>query len=292
MKSWRPDLALVSQDYLADSISAQGNGLAVQPDASSRIGATGNQIANALQVVGGTLSNQFQIGNKDVAFDALFSLLEREGISRSLSSPTLTVLAGEQAVFQIGGEVPIPSAFAPAGIGAGDDLGANTNGVFSGTEFRAFGVQLMVRPMVGEDDRITIDVSPTISMPDTTLTQSIADATGNSLNTAAFNTRSLNTTARLQDGQPLVIGGLLSNNLSDDKAYTPGLNRLPGVGKLTENSVESSTDKELVIILTPTIIREPSENTELWEYPGSQEYLLDAVGKAFLEPIQSAAFSQ
>ena len=287
MKSWRPDLALVSQDYLSDSISASGNGMSVQPDSSRRIGASGNQIANALQVVGGTLSNQFQIGTKEVAFDALFSLLEREGISRSLSSPTLTVLAGEQAVFQIGGEVPVPSAFAPAGIGLGDDVSANTSGVFSGTEFRAFGVQLMVRPMVDENDRITIDVSPTISMPDTTLTQSIADATGNGLNTTAFNTRSLNTTARLQDGQPLVIGGLLSNNLSDESAYTPGLNRVPGIGKLTENSAESSTDKELVIVLTPTIIREPSENTELWEYPESQEYLLDAVGKAFLEPLQT-----
>lgn len=278
MKNWRPDLAMTSREFRSESASAGGSGLAIQPDASERIGATGSQIANALQIIGGSLSNQFQIGNSDIAFDVLFSMLEKEGISRTLSKPSLTVLAGEEAVFNIGGEVPVPSAFAPAGISTGDNVGANTAGVFSGTEFRAFGVQLLVRPLVGEDDRITIDVNPTISMPDTSLTQAISNATGTGLNTTAFNTRSLNTTTRLRDGQPLVIGGLVSRDISENKDYTPGLNDVPFFGKLAENSSNSDSDRELIIILTPSIIRDPAENTGLWEFPSTRELVQSGIG--------------
>ena len=67
-------------------------------------------------MIGGSLSNQFQLGNSNIAFDVLFSMLEKEGISRTLSKPSLTVLAGEEAVFNIGGEVPVPSAFAPSAV--------------------------------------------------------------------------------------------------------------------------------------------------------------------------------
>tara|TARA_R110002167_G_scaffold1445_1_gene7059 strand:- start:20290 stop:22269 length:1980 start_codon:yes stop_codon:yes gene_type:complete len=278
MKNWRPDLALTSSEFRSESASAGGSGLAIQPDGSQRIGATGSQIANALQIIGGSLSNQFQIGNSDIAFDVLFSMLEKEGISRTLSKPSLTVLAGEETVFNIGGEVPVPSAFAPAGISTGDNVGANTAGVFSGTEFRAFGVQLLVRPLVGEDDRITIDVNPTISMPDTSLTQAISNATGTGLNTTAFNTRSLNTTTRLRDGQPLVIGGLVSRDISESKDYTPGLNDVPFLGKLAENSSNADSDRELIIILTPSIIRDPAENTGLWEFPSTRELVQSGIG--------------
>lgn len=283
MKNWRPDLAMVSSEFRSESASAGGSGLAIQPDGSQRIGATGSQIANALQIIGGSLSNQFQLGNSDIAFDVLFSMLEKEGISRTLSKPSLTVLAGEEAVFNIGGEVPVPSAFAPAGISSGDSVGTNTSGVFSGTEFRAFGVQLLVRPLVGEDDRITIDVNPTISMPDTSLTQSIANATGTGLNTTAFNTRSLNTTTRLRDGQPLVIGGLVSRDISENKDFTPGLNKVPFFGKLAEASSKSDSDRELIIILTPSIIRDPSENTGLWEFPSMKEIVQSGIGMLDLQ---------
>ncbi|QVM86699.1 hypothetical protein I0D68_13090 [Pseudomonas lalucatii] len=68
---------------------------------------------NALQIIGGSLTNNLQIGSSRLAFDLLFSLMEQEGISRTLSRPTLMVLAGESAVFSVGGEVPVPTAFAP-----------------------------------------------------------------------------------------------------------------------------------------------------------------------------------
>ncbi len=280
IKNWRPDLTLVTDGYQANSMSADGNGMVVQPDASQRIGALGSgQVENALQILGGTLSNNFQIGGTDLAFDLLFSLLEKEGISRTLSRPTLTVLAGESAVFQVGGEVPVPSSFAPAGVGVGDTAsGSNTPGVFSGTEFRPFGVQLAIRPLVGEDDRITLDIRPTVSAPDAALTQQIASSTGSQLNSTAFSTRSIQTTTRLRDGQPLVIGGLVSRRVNDSENYTPGVHKVPVLGWLAKSSDKLDDDFELVIVVTPTLVREPLDNVGLWQFPPAFDLLGKAVG--------------
>ncbi len=272
MKNWRPDMTLVSNGFQSESMTPGGTGLVIQPDGSQRIGAGGSrQVENALQILGGALTNQLQIGGAEMAFDLLFSLMESEGISRTLSRPTLTVLTGESALFQVGGEVPVPSAFAPPGT---DTTGT---GVFSGTQFRAFGVQLAIRPMVGEDDRITLDVRPSVSMPDTLLTQEIAGSTGTNLNTTAFNTRSLETTTRLRDGQPLVIGGLVSRGISEQLNYTPGVHKVPGLGWLAKSSDKSDSDRELIIIVTPTIVREPLQNVAMWQFPGANDLLKRAV---------------
>ncbi|MBS7725352.1 hypothetical protein I0E51_13140 [Pseudomonas lalucatii] len=97
--------------------------------------------------------------------------------------------------------------------------------MFSGTSFKSFGVQLKVRAMVDENDRITLDVNPTVSAPDTLLTRQISGSTGSNLNSTAFNTRSISTTTRLQDGQPLILGGLVSSEQSTQEDFTPGSTR-------------------------------------------------------------------
>ncbi|MDH2290046.1 pilus assembly protein N-terminal domain-containing protein [Cobetia sp. 10Alg 146] len=265
MKAWRPDLSIMTNGYNASGPLALGE--------TGAAGASG--LENALQILDGTLINNLQIGGSDIAFDLLFSLMENEGISRTLSRPTLTVLAGESSVFQVGGEIPVPSAFAPSGVGQDDTLGANTNGVFSGTDFKSFGVQLSVRALVDENDRITLDVLPTISTPDTLLTQQIADSTGSELNSTAFNVRSLRTTTRLRDGQPLILGGLVSRDMSGQEDRVPGASDVPLLGWMTRSFNRSDVDKELVIIVTPTLIREPINEVAQWSFPDGASRLAD-----------------
>lgn len=265
LKSWRPDMTLVTNGY--------ENGGTFGLAGRSQQGASASQVENALQLLGGSLLNNLQVGGSDVALDMLFALLEEEGISRTVSRPTLTVLAGESAVFRAGGEVPVPKAFAPTGLSSDDSVGSNASGVFSGTEFKAFGVELEVRAMVGENDRITLDMRPTISLPDTQLTQDIAGSTGSSLNSTAFNVRTIKTSARLEDGQALIIGGLVSRDLADNKSHTPGLSSVPLLGNLAKSTSDSDSDRELVIVVTPTIIREPRHEVALWQYPESMQLL-------------------
>lgn len=282
LKTWRPDLTAITEGYQND------NRFGISGATQQAVGAS--SVENALQLVSGAITNNLQIASGSYAFDLLFSLLEKEGISRTLSRPSLTVLAGETAVFRAGGEVPVPSAYAPVGIASGDTAGANTAGVFSGTEFKSFGIELRVRAMVGDDDRITLDVNPTVSLPDTLLTQQIAGSTGTSLNTAAFDVRSINTSTRLEDGQPMVIGGLVTRDISDDESYTPGLHSIPLLGRLAQSSSKGNSDRELIIVVTPTIVREPKHDAELWQFPDTDDLLHWAV--ALTEPVPGTKAAQ
>src|SRR5262249_30506199 len=182
------------------------------------------------------------------------SILEREGIAQSLSSPSLTVLSGELAQVQVGGEIPVPTAFAPAFGGATAGANTTTPGVFSGTEFVPFGVQLQIRPLVGEDDTITLDVQPLVVTPDTILTDTIRQATGTTVPTTAVQTRALRTSSRLQDGQALVIGGLTSNNTTTNTSSTPGLRETPILGRLFRSFNRNDQSTDLVVVVNPVVV--------------------------------------
>jgi Flp pilus assembly secretin CpaC len=191
----------------------------------------------------------------------------------------LSVLSGEVAQVQVGGEIPVPTAFAPA-FGGGAIGGAqgqagqgSTPGVFTGTEFVPFGVTLQIRPLVGDDDTITLDVQPLVVFPDAVLTDSIRRTTGASLNTTAFQTRGLRTSSRLQDGQSLLIGGLTSNNSSTNTASLPGARRVPIVGRLFQNFNNNDQETELVVVVNPVILRMPVAEAALWAFPDRDEMM-------------------
>lgn len=255
LKQWRPDISVLSNGYNNEQGLFGLEGMNARESGSA-------SIENALQLIGGQLTNNLQLSTSQFAIDMLFSLLEQEGISRTLSRPTLTVLAGESAVFKVGGEVPVPTSYSPSGVTSGQQ--GNSGSVFSGTEFKSFGVELNVRALVDDKDRITLDLNPVISLPDTTLTAEIAQSTGSSLNSSAFNTRSMQTSTRLQDGQPLIIGGLIStdNNASHD--FVPDANGESLFGKLSETTSKSENNRELIIVVTPNLVREPVNNLRVW----------------------------
>lgn len=256
LKQWRPDISVLSNGYNNEQGLFGLEGMNARESGSA-------SIENALQLIGGQLTNNLQLSTSQFAIDMLFSLLEQEGISRTLSRPTLTVLAGESAVFKVGGEVPVPTSYSPSGVTSGQQ--GNSGSVFSGTEFKSFGVELNVRALVDDKDRITLDLNPVISLPDTTLTAEISQSTGSSLNSSAFNTRSMQTSTRLQDGQPLIIGGLIStdNNASHD--FVPDANGESLFGKLSETTSKSENNRELIIVVTPNLVREPVNNLRVWQ---------------------------
>lgn len=279
LREWRPDLSLISSRYSAGALSNLPGGISAPANLERLFTPDETEIGNALQVINGTLTNSFQVGTSRLAFEVLFSILEEEGISRSLASPTLTVLSGEPAVFEVGGQLPVPSVFVPySGTVADGDSGFSGPGTYANVVFKRFGVSLKVFPLVDESNFITLDINPEISQPDLTLTRQITSAVGSRSQAAAFMTRSLETRMRVRDGQPLVIGGLISQGDEDVEAYTPGLRNVPGVGLLGRESSRTSYSTELVIIVTPTIVQEANDQVALWQYPELDALLDGAVG--------------
>lgn len=272
LRDWQPNTAALLSNFDQSSLRPAASAGAVQSSPAS-VGV--DQLQNVLSFLGGRLVDQLQFSVGHLAVDTALSLLEREGLARNISSPSLTVLSGEPAVFQVGGEVPVTEAFTPAFGGQQ----TATPGVFTTVSFIPFGVVLQVRPLVGEDDMITVDVVPEVVVPDAGLTQSIRQTTGTTVPTTAFETRSLRTSARLKDGDVLLIGGLSSRTAGADQSRVPGAGDVPGLGWLFKNETSSEDDLEVVLAVNPVILRQRPAELSMWAMPDMFE-----LGQAVTQP--------
>ena len=124
-----------------------------------------------------------------------------------------------------------------------------------------------IRPLVGQDGTITLDIDPSIVKPDASLTTLVRDSTGSSPATIAFETNSMHTTARLHDGQALLLGGLLQEDINESDSRTPGIADLPLLGNLFRGFSRDDKQTELVIVVDPVILRDPLPLADLWIYP-------------------------
>ncbi len=290
LKALGVDSALLTSDFRQPSLNPARSATQTQGDQAARVGANGAAIQNVISFLSGGLMNELQFSGGHVAIDTALSLLEREGVAQTLSSPSLTVLSGELAQVQVGGEVPVPVAFSPAfgntgsasatgsggaggGGGGGGQAAQSTPGVFSSVDFVPFGVQLQVRPMVGEDDTITLDVQPMVVTPDSVLTDAIRQSSGTAVATTAFQTRALRTSSRLQDGEALLIAGLVSQNSSTNQGANPVLRRIPIVGRLFESYNRNDQDTELIVVVNPVVIRTRAASASLWSFVDKSELL-------------------
>jgi Flp pilus assembly secretin CpaC len=287
LRTLNPNSVLLNSNFRQPSLNPAQSAVAVQGDQAARVGSVGAAIQNVLSFLDGGLLNELQYSGNGFAVDQTLSFLEREGIAQTLSSPSLTVLSGELAQVQVGGEVPVPNAFAPAfgtvtTTGGAGGSTATTPGVFSSVEFVPFGVQLQVRPLVGDDGTITLDVQPLVVTPDSVLTDSIRQSTGTAVPTTAFQTRALRTSSRLEDGQALLIGGLMSTNTSTNTASTPGIKSVPLLGRLFQSFNRNDQDTELVVLVNPVVVRAPIANTATWSFPGRDELMKSLVTQSLV----------
>jgi Flp pilus assembly secretin CpaC len=227
-------------------------------------------IQNVFSVLNGAASNEIQAIGKRWAVQATLQFLESQNVARSLSSPTLVVLSGETADFEVGEQIPYTTQFATAVNGA--------TGVLSNVNFIQTGVLLDIRPLVGQDDTITLDLSPSVSAPDLGVTQQIGTSTGTNQAAPTVNTRSLQTSTRLDDGQSLLLGGLVTNASSRNSTFTPFLNQIPIIEWLFKNTNDTDDDSELVIVVTPSIVRKANGSASLWAYPELRELMEPSLG--------------
>lgn len=204
-------------------------------------------VQNTLDAVSGALTNQVQLALDRVSLDATFTLLQTEGIARTLAQPSLSVLSGESASILVGGEIPL-------------QYSTSTSVVVTQTiQFERFGVELEVRALVGDDGTITLDLAPSVSEPVVNILSGV-DA-------PAFEVKSLNTSARVLDGQALFIGGLIQREDSFRRRKTPGAADLPLLGWLFRKVESTNSEKELVILVTPVVEHDALPESTLWKFP-------------------------
>jgi pilus assembly protein CpaC len=222
----------------------------------------GEKVVTFNNLVGGTTLGLFgHIFGMDLL--GTLDLLQNDGFITTLAEPNLTALSGETASFLAGGEFPIPVS---------QSLGAVT------IEYKQYGVGLAFTPIVLADGRISMRVRPEVS--------ELSDAGSVKLNgftVPALTTRRAETTVELGSGQSFMIAGLLQNHASNSIEKAPFLGDLPILGALFRSTQYQRNETELVIIVTPYLVRPVSGQLALptkgYRMPTDAETLLE--GQSF-----------
>jgi pilus assembly protein CpaC len=165
-------------------------------------------------------------------------LLQNDGVVTTLAEPNLTALSGETASFLAGGEFPVP-------------ISQGNNAV--SVEYKQYGVSLAFTPIVLADGRISLRVRPEVSQ--------LSDAGSVTLNgfvVPALTTRRAETTVELGSGQSFMLAGLLQNTNNNSVKKAPFLGDLPILGSLFRSTSFQRNETELVIVVTPYLVRPSS----------------------------------
>jgi pilus assembly protein CpaC len=189
----------------------------------------------------------------DRRLQGIIQALETDGTIKTLASPNLVAVNGESAKFLSGGEIPIPIAQ------------GGTNGGSITILFKEFGVKLDFTPTVIDSGIINLKVQPEVSTPDYSKAVLVSG-----ILVPAFQTRRVNTVVELRDGQSLVIGGLTNTDVRKTQRKIPLLGDIPVLGALFKNVRETVDENELVVLVSPHIIR-PLEANELPALPNPAE---------------------
>jgi pilus assembly protein CpaC len=183
--------------------------------------------------IGTTLSGIGKVFGLDIT--SSLDLAETDGLVTTLAEPNLTALSGETASFLAGGEFPIPVS---------QSLGSIS------IEYKQYGVGLAFTPIVLADGRISMRVRPEVSE---------LSAEGsiklNGFDVPALVTRRAETTVELGSGQSFMLAGLIRNNNTNNIDKAPFLGDLPILGALFRSTSFRRQETELVIIVTPYLVR-------------------------------------
>lgn len=226
---------------------------------------------NSFEFDGGTNSTELDIGlpvgdafnlflarlggGTDVI--SVLGLLAKTDLAQLLAEPTLLVRSGENANFLAGGEVPIP---VPQN---------SSNGSSIAIEYKPFGVQLEIAPIVISPGRIALTVSPEVSELDFTNGLSIQGFT-----VPAFRKRATTTTVELGDGESLVLAGLMYSTTGNVDERVPGLGDLPVIGAFFKRVRAVRQQQELIIVATPRLVSPMSRGARV-PLPGAELKNLD-----------------
>ena len=192
----------------------------------------------------GIVAGKFSIGALDIT--GVLDALEEKGVVRTLAEPNLIALSGDTASFLAGGEFPIPVA-----QNADNGAGGRTITI----EFKPFGVSLAFTPTVLEDGIINLLVAPEVSSIDPSASINI-----DGLLIPGLQTRRAKTTLELRDGQSFAIAGLLRKDFQDTVRQFPVLGSIPIIGALFRSTGFQKEETELVIIVTPRLVKPMSAN--------------------------------
>lgn len=175
---------------------------------------------------------------------AKIQAFERVGLVRTLAEPNVTAISGESAKFLAGGEFPVPVSQ--------DATGKIT------VEFKQYGIGLGFSPIVLGSGRISMKISTEVSEINSLNSFSTGTSSGATLVIPGLNVRRVETAVELPSGGAIMLAGLIQNTTKQTLDSLPGLLELPVLGTLFRSRDFQNNQSELVVILTPYIVKPTS----------------------------------
>lgn len=177
---------------------------------------------------------------------AFLNATENRSRVRSLSAPSVMVGDNQTANFTVGADIPVPTSSSVTAVQAG-----GTNLFAQTIAFRSVGVILQVSPQINDSGTVTLQISQEVSQAvANTLSSIVAPVIGKS---------SISSTIVLKDGQTVALGGFIREQNEVSRSRIPLLGRIPGLGLLFGNTRNADTRTELVILITPHVLRTHDE---------------------------------
>ena len=232
------------------------NNVGSRHDGSGSLGIDGNNL---------TINNVLGSRESDGAFSyvitgsgsgavrALLNTLASDSKIKVLSSPHVMVVDNQQAVIRVGTQQPIPQ-----GTTTVNDV--TTSG---GVEYKDTGVLLEVLPRVNSSGMVSMEVKQeVVDLGNLVATTSVGSQTSQA---REFLERSITSKVVVKSGQTLVLGGLISENRSEGQSGLPVLYKVPVLGALFGNTDESTRRTELIVLITPRVVRNDEEAYQVTE---------------------------
>lgn len=216
-----------------------------RPAAYTNLGGATQALIGTLASEGASLSQGLSLalgrfGSDGVNFGFLLSAIASDTDNNILSTPTLVTMDNQEAEIVVGQNVPFVT---------GQQLSSANDNPFQTIERQDVGISLKVKPQINEGDNIKMEIEQEVSDVSTTAITGASDITTNK--------RSIKTTVLVEDGQTLVLGGLMDDKINDSRSKVPFLGDIPLLGSLFRYRTNSKSKRNLMVFLHPTILRNP-----------------------------------
>ena len=241
-----------------------------QDSTSTDIGV--RDLAGALaQVPGSTFG--WGVVDEGLTMTTILNALQSQGNANILSTPSVIALDNEEAFITVGQQVPFVT-------GSYTNTGSS-NGVanpFQTIQRENVGVTLQVTPQINEGDSVVMDIVQEVS----SISQQVLSASD-----VITNERKIETKVMAQDGDIVVLGGLVKDDIQDSRQGVPVLSGIPIIGRLFRNDVVSVTKSNLLVFIRSTIIRDDEDlrgaTAEKYRYIRDQQRQRRDRGLMFLD---------
>jgi len=206
------------------------------------------------------------------SFAAVINAIAQDTNSNILSTPSLLAMDNETASYIIGQEIPITT---------GESLGSNNANPFRTTSRQEVGIKLDITPQINEGSSVLLDIKIEVS--------GVAGVVSSGVDLIT-NKRAIETTALVDDGQTIVLGGLIDDDTQESISKVPILGSIPLLGKMFQSKSKTNIKKNLMIFIRPKIMTDSNSvydiSSEKYNYIKAQQ-ILSNEDKVLDEMIQS-----